>query len=187
MLQNDRKSRTDHAVKSAFLSILGKKRLVDMTISEVAREAGVSRSTFYSRYGNLSNLYISVTKDMLKEAMSKIEGQIIANDPQYPAHETAMQFCDLVRESEYYAPVIKEERFLPTLLEDSTNARNLINELMDKGLDFQQAYTIAIFQMAGVFAVSAMIGCSDRDWPKSRLIVSNLVRSSIDVADNMVE
>ena len=181
MTFEDRKSRTDAAIKQAFLQILSRKRLVEMSISEVAREAHVSRSTIYSRYGNLSNLYVKLMKDMLREAMPK-DAASSPEQREDVAYDTAVRFCEMLRNSSEYAPLVKEERFLPTLLEDSGNARGLIRELMDKGLDFQQAYTVAIFQMGGVFAVGTMAGCKDNDWPKSRAVMEDLVRHTIDDA-----
>ncbi|MBQ1449552.1 MAG: TetR family transcriptional regulator, partial [Eggerthellaceae bacterium] len=45
-------TRTEGAVKEALLALLAKKQLADITVSELSREAHVSRSTFYEHFGN---------------------------------------------------------------------------------------------------------------------------------------
>lgn len=57
-------TRTDGDLKSAFLRVLEKKPLSDMTIAEVVREAHVGRSTFYLHYQNLGELYDEMVREV---------------------------------------------------------------------------------------------------------------------------
>ena len=50
-------TRTEGAVKEALLALLAKKQLADITVSELSREAHVSRSTFYEHFGNPADVY----------------------------------------------------------------------------------------------------------------------------------
>ncbi len=79
-----------------------------------------------------------------------------------------MRFCDFLANPGKYAAVIKESRFIETLLANRNLMRKspLIGTLMDSGLDFQQAYALFVFQMSGCFLSWQTLGVSDRDWPK---------------------
>ena len=46
------RTRTEDAIKGALVRLLAAKPLTQLTIAEVAREAQVSRSTFYQHYNN---------------------------------------------------------------------------------------------------------------------------------------
>ena len=55
-------TKTESAIRSALLSLLAKKTLADITVSELAREAHVSRSTFYEHFGNPADVYDSIVE-----------------------------------------------------------------------------------------------------------------------------
>ena len=59
-------TRTDGAIKEALLALLAKKQLADITVSELSREAHVSRSTFYEHFGNPADVYDAVVRDYIR-------------------------------------------------------------------------------------------------------------------------
>ena len=50
-------TRTEQRIRDALLKLLANKPLADITVSELAREAHVSRSTFYEHFGNPDDVY----------------------------------------------------------------------------------------------------------------------------------
>jgi len=62
-----RNERTQTALKNALVDALKGKRLADVSVSELCGAAGVSRSTFYSNYQNVSNVFKALVADFAKE------------------------------------------------------------------------------------------------------------------------
>lgn len=173
---------SDRKIKEGFLRILAIKRLDYMTVIEVARESHVSRSTFYLRFENLTNVYDALVEDMLNAA-SPINNQIgcsSCRDGSVNAKTTP--FCELVRNNPQFAPLVKEDRFLPTVIRmtDPSHDGSIMREGIDRGLSTQQAYALHVFQMSGCFAASVMSATSDDEWPEVKNAIDDFIRAGID-------
>ena len=175
------RTRTDDDLKSAFLRILEKKPLSDMTIAEVVREAHVSRSTFYLHYQNLGELY----DDMVREVACLVLPLLTRCGCDCEPEKGKKPFCHIVRETNQYTPLFREARFLETILqsEGAAEQSTLIAKLMDRGLDAQQARAVFAFQMSGCFAVSSMLGAKDADWPKIRATLDRYIQGGLDALE----
>ncbi|AIY06751.1 hypothetical protein Plano_2786 [Planococcus sp. PAMC 21323] len=57
--------RTQKMLKSALLQLLNEKELSQLTITEVANQAGCNRVTFYSHYKDLNELLAAIVEDYL--------------------------------------------------------------------------------------------------------------------------
>jgi AcrR family transcriptional regulator len=167
---------TDRKIKEGFLRVLAHKHLEEMTIVEVVAEAKISRSTFYLNYNGLASIYEALVADLLAQT-SAIDSQIDCAS----CKETGTPFCELVRESGKYAPIIKEGRFLPTVLQliEPAQSGNLMHESMERGLDYKQAYALHVFQMSGCFAASIMPDANDEDWPRIKQAIDAFIRAGI--------
>lgn len=93
-------TRTDSDLKSAFLKILEKKPLSDMTIAEVVREAHISRSTFYLHYQNLGELY----DEMVREVACQVLPLLTRCGCNCEPEKGKQPFCHIVREANQYTP-----------------------------------------------------------------------------------
>ena len=49
--------KSKESLMSAMIGLLGKKKLEDLTISEICQEADVNRNTFYSHYSSVRELF----------------------------------------------------------------------------------------------------------------------------------
>lgn len=49
--------KSKESLMSALISLMGKKKLEDLTISEICQEADVNRNTFYSHYSSVRELF----------------------------------------------------------------------------------------------------------------------------------
>ena len=163
-------TRTDSDLKSAFLKILEKKPLSDMTIAEVVREAHISRSTFYLHYQNLGELY----DEMVREVACQVLPLLTRCGCNCEPEKGKQPFCHIVREANQYTPLFRETRFLETILQSE----------MDRGLDAQQARAIFAFQMSGCFAVSSMLGASNADWAKIRATLDRYIQGGLDALES---
>lgn len=170
-----RTDRTTIDIKRAFVTVLGRKPLADITISEVAQEAHVSRSTFYLRYCNLGELY----DDMVRDFSESLVRQTTQTGCTCVADESGKKpLCARVHDGGEYEAVIKEDRFLPTFLRNTSNVEqsSLIAYLMGHGFDFQQASALFLFQTSGCFTVSTMLENSAKDWGKIQQTIDRFIQ-----------
>lgn len=171
-------SRTTIDIKRAFVTILGKKPLADITISEVAQEAHVSRSTFYQRYHNLGELY----DEMVQGFSCSLVPQTTQTGCTCVVDGSGRKpLCARVHQGSEYESVIKEDRFLSTFLRTTSNVEqsSLIAYLMDRGFDFQQASALFLFQTSGCFIVSTMLENSEKDWPKIQQTIDRFIQGGL--------
>lgn len=72
MNQNDRRvKRTKKSIKTAFIELLKKKSIYDVTVYELAELADISRVAFYSHYKDIYDLQEQMEKELFDD-MSKL-------------------------------------------------------------------------------------------------------------------
>lgn len=55
-MEDRRIAKTKQALRDAFVRLLGRKNLADITVSELTREANIDRRTFYLHYNNIYDI-----------------------------------------------------------------------------------------------------------------------------------
>lgn len=67
--------RTKRGIKDAFLELLEKKPIDDITISEIAKVAGVNRKTFYRHYPTKYQIMEDIIDDSLNDLIFELENE----------------------------------------------------------------------------------------------------------------
>ena len=170
-------TRTESAVKEALLSLLAEKPLADVTVSELAREAHVSRSTFYEHFGNPADVYDAVVRDFASD-VSPLMSQVACSDSFRPS---GRPFCSLVREAGSFAPAVKEGRFLDAFLDNrkEMELHDLYGLLTSAGYSQAQAEAICAFQMSGCFAAARSTHATDEEWTQVRAVIDRFILGGI--------
>lgn len=169
-------TRSEGAIKKALLALLGEKPLADVTVSELARKAHVSRSTFYEHFGNPADVYDSLVIDFAQE-VSPIMSQVTCTDGFRPS---GRPFCALVRDAGPLAPAVGEQRFLDAFVSQGTaEQHDLHNILVDAGYTQEQASAIAMFQLSGCFAAARASEGTDADWEETRAAIDRFILGGI--------
>ena len=76
--KNDRRSlKTRKAIKDAFIQLLGKKALQEITVTELAELSDVNRATFYNHYENVRDVLNDIEEDMLNDLKAIMNDQSI--------------------------------------------------------------------------------------------------------------
>ena len=74
MESTDRRIRkTLTTLKSSLLVLLSKKKLAEVTVSELCETADINRTTFYAHYQTVRDLYEEIEKDELEELKKIME------------------------------------------------------------------------------------------------------------------
>ena len=170
-------TRTEGAVKEALLSLLAEKPLADITVSELAGKANVSRSTFYEHFGNPADVYDAVVHDYASDTLP-LMSQITCTDAFKPKGRT---FCSLVREAGAYDPVVRERRFLDAFLgkREGMGQHDLFALLTDAGYTEAQAQAVCSFQMVGCFAAARSSHVSKEEWEQVRGVIDRFILGGI--------
>lgn len=178
-----RESRTDADIKRAFLELLHDKSMNDISVSELARAAKVSRSTFYLHYRGIFDVYESLVEDF-REETSPIVPQLECAGGE--ACGQRRPFCELVRGSGRLQPIVNEEHFLPTFLSNTEMMadHDLYRLLVDAGYTDAQARAVCTFQMSGCFSAAHEGRCGESAWPEIRKVIDMFIRGGVEACLN---
>lgn len=172
-----RSEKSIDAVKGALLRLLVAKRLEDISMSELAREAGVSRSTLYSHFGNVLDVYAVLVVDVAGN-MRSLGTHLHCSDC---VEEGSRPFCQVLREAGDYAPVVRDARFLPmmfALAEQGGIGGGALNLYAQLGMSRLQANALFRFQISGCYAV-ALADVSPGEWDVVQRTLDAFVRGGI--------
>ena len=170
----ERTTRTREDIKRALKTLLGTKRLTEITIAEVSREAGVSRSTYYAHYRNLGDVYEELVLDF------QVDVQTL---PEHFDCETCrgateiVPFCEKIRHAGSYAGVVEDPRFFPTWLAliEGDVRQEYLARLERAGLTRQQALAVFRFHMSGCLAVAQASRESDESWKEIQRVLDEFI------------
>ena len=170
-------TRTDEAVKQALLKLLGEKSLSDVTVSELAREAHVSRSTFYEHFGNPGDVYDALIGDAMGE-IAPLMSQVACSDG---FRHAGKPFCVLVRDAGEMAPAVRDARFLESYLAQNATAgeHDLFALLTEAGYSDVEARAVCRFQMSGCATAARMTSAAEEEWERIRAVIDRFILGGI--------
>ena len=76
--------KTKRAIKEAFAKLLTQKDINDVTISDIAAEAGINRKTFYNYYGGIYEVVGEIEDDIVRLIDKEVTGIGFQNSLQSP-------------------------------------------------------------------------------------------------------
>lgn len=162
-------------IEEAMLSLLREKPLSSISVSELCAAAPASRSTFYSNFANVDELYRSLARGLLLQTAAlrtqlKHGGSSSEAQPSRP-------LCAIIRDPGKYKGLIEDERFLQTVLDicQSDLSEVALGLYRDACDDPQAARTLFLFQMTGCISAAKSFG-ADEDWEAARENLDAFIR-----------
>jgi len=170
-------TRTDEAVKRALLKLLEEKPLSAVTVSELAREAHVSRSTFYQHFGNPGDVYDALIGDAMG-AIAPLMSQVACSDG---FQHKGKPFCALVRDAGEMAPAVRDARFLDAYLarDQAAGEHDLFVLLRDVGYSEVEARAVCSFQMSGCATAARTTRVAEEEWGRVRAVIDRFILGGI--------
>lgn len=165
------------AIREALLRLLVARRLDDITMSELARMAGVSRSTLYAHFGNVQEAYLALVGEFLA-GLRSLGAHLHCGDCGASGERP---FCVALRDAGPYAPVVRDARFLPTLFalaEEGGLAGGMLDAFLGLGMSRLQAEALFRFQMSGCYAV-ALSEVPDGEWEVVQRTLDAFIRGGM--------
>lgn len=177
MARDIRNDRTEKAIVNGLLKVLEKKRFADISVSEVARAAQVSRSTFYAHFSGLDEVFSFAVRSLL-ERTRKLNVQLRCASCENPA--PGVPFCVQIRESTPFRALIEDPQFLPAYLELMRSGETdvIAEELTAAGMEPLIVDAIIRFQMSGCYAVSTSLRDSE-NWGQVQAALDTFIRGGL--------
>ena len=190
--KHNEKSR--EATKDAFLALLAEKPFGSISMTDVARRSGISRSTLYLHFPNLQEMFEACVKDFLSESCtlknqlrSQLSPQSKTQPVEQPASnrcdscESGRPFCEMVRHAGKYQPLVNDPQFLPAAMEqflETGEGKRVVDDYIAMGIDLGRARILATFQMTGCFTV-ATTEQENEDWLPIRKTIDTFILGGI--------
>jgi len=185
MANNDapkRNDRTKRDIKRALLELLASKPLDSITMSELAREAQVSRSTLYQHYNNTYDAYEDIVRGF-HDDVSPIMSEAACFDGIEPPG--TRPFCDLIRDEEHRA-IVGMPGFLDTYMQHMDTAGNneFISALASAGYRHEICEALSVFQMNGCFNAAKKYGHDEALWREVREAIDTFICGGLSACQN---
>ncbi len=170
--------RSEERMQHALLTLLQHKPLANIGVTELAREAQVSRATFYAHYENVNDVY----EQLVQRFMSNIQEFDEHFDCAGGAKNCSSQpYCERIREADEYVGVARDPRFFTAMMafiEESENF-SLKERLIEAGIPKDIARALTLFQMSGCHALATSDRTSNADWSQVRQAVDRFIEGGV--------
>ena len=181
-----RSARTREDIKRALLVVLKGKSLAEASIAEVARAAGISRTTFYTHYGCLPDVYDELVLAFQRDIQTLHEHLDCVTCRKC---QELVPLCEKVLHPGDYKPVLAEPQFMGTLFRVSkgTAMKDYEEKLMESGLSRLQAEAIVAFQTFGCISTAQSHLGKSGDWEDVKQALDAFIAGGLEAVGKMGE
>ncbi len=174
-MSDKRTEATRAAIGDAVLHLLESKQLSEITVADISRQAGISRSTFYAHYPNPQGAYRALMAEFAAETQT-LPMQLKTGDCTDCASK-ALPFCDAISRSPKWRAFVRDPLFLETFFEVAENAINPETAVMYRKLEISEKEALALnrFQISGCYHAALTYGESDK-WAQMRGMIDEFIR-----------
>lgn len=149
--ENQRVLLTKRLLKEGLLKMLLYKDLEKINVSELCREAGINRATFYK--------YYSIPRDVLRDVEKDMAGQLRGLAPEMMTKETAAAYltdvCEYLYERRELIRILlrsnTEEELLRTISETNRRFWSRFGQNRDHELDENSAKLMVTYFSSGAY------------------------------------
>ncbi len=175
--------RSEERIQDALAALLKKKGLAQIGVSELAREANVSRATFYAHYDNVHEAY----EQLVGRAMERVQ----SFDEHFACSQCSgkaqnLPYCERIRTEGELEGVLKDPSFFSVMMEQMTESgsSSLENRLRERGVARDVAGALMLFQMSGCHAVALSPFAERTDWHRIRTAIDRFIEGGLAAVGN---
>lgn len=141
--------RTKKAIKTALFRIMEDKDISSITISELSKQAGVNRRTFYMHYRNITDILDEIEGDLV-EALGQLVKRFDATDLRKSTYDLFIGLNDLITvEFDYYFHLVRVD--MRGML--SSRLKSVIKTSTDQLLERVSSHNTAASKVVSSFIV----------------------------------
>ena len=172
--------RCEERIQKALLRLLASKSLTDIGVSELSREANVSRATFYSHYDNVGDVFDQLVQQALSDVQTfeerfSCEGKSCRNSNQ----SDRVTYCEQIRSKGEWSSVTKDPRFFHSMLSLMKSTEPLSYDSANLGIPRHASEALRLFQMSGCHAVATSKFAQQEDWPMIRELIDAFIEGGL--------
>ena len=136
--------KSKESLMSAMIGLLGKKKLEDLTISEICQEADVNRNTFYSHYSSVRELFEEMNGKYMEALFASAK---VFDEPNDSTIKNLVNVLDKMKEKGNLTKIIFSEsnsiKHLNTLLQ-ILFPTSIIDNLKIENLSLEECHAFLI-------------------------------------------
>ena len=147
---NSRYKLSSEKIETAFLTLILNKKYEEINISQVCKQAGINRSTFYCHYDDINDLIIKIENRFAKATAA------IFNYGERQTHEAFVEMFTFIRDNKYFYKAFLSIPYA-TLAEHNTQI-NILKHI-GSNTDIDKSKTMSIFYRASFFGAGIKEMC----------------------------
>lgn len=147
---NARYKMNSEKIETAFLTLILNHKYEDISISEVCKQAGINRSTFYCHYDDINDLIIKIESRFAKSMAN------IFNYGERQTHQAFIDMFNFIKENKYFYKAFLNIPYA-TLAETNTKIAVLKNIGEHSSID--KSNKIGLFYRASFFGAGIKEMC----------------------------
>jgi AcrR family transcriptional regulator len=160
---------TEEIIKDALLTLLKKKNYMDITITDICRQACISRGTFYSHFKNIREIIDLLFDDALKQ-IGNIPLQTLCH-PLDNSNE-GLPLCGFLRKNKRYQPLFFSDQLYIYAVQRTVASlrKGFLSVMKDKtDLDEDLLEDLLYYQIMGCMSICKRhINVSDDEWNRRK-------------------
>lgn len=195
--EDQRSRRTRGCIKDAMLALLASCDFNELSVSELCREAGVTRSTFYRHFANLSEVVDELVDDCFETSRSGARsggpGGMLDNTRRVAAmtepdelrtHEGLLPACQRLANDDKYLPLLMDESLAEHVIRRIYQAEveNSVPLYMGRGgLTRQEAELMYLRDLYGTFFLNRALRWRKDDlWYRMHILATRATLCALD-------
>ena len=147
---NQRYKLSSEKIETAFLTLILNHKYEDITTSQICKQAGVNRSTFYCHYDDINDLIIKIEAKFAKSMAT------IFNFGERQTHEAFIEMFRFIKENKYFYKAFLN---IPYATLAETNIKIDVLKNIGKNAKIDKSKTMAIFYRASFFGAGIKEMC----------------------------
>lgn len=178
--------KTKAAIEEALLELMEQKPFDSIGMSEIAEKAGISRSTLYSHYSNLQDAFVDLVISFHESLQPLTTHLKCSGCEQELQTGTRVPYCRALRNAGRFAPLIKDSRYLPSMLRATSEGligTKTLKPYLDAGLSEDMARRMYTFQMSACYS-AAMSVPEDEDWSSVQSTIDRFIAGGLNALRN---
>lgn len=168
-------------ISRALLEMLEANALERIKVVDLCAWAQVSRTTFYAHYSNVDDVYRTLVRELVLST-SAIRPQLRCTS--CAGGHAKRPLCEQVREGGAYHALLKEDRFMRTLLDVSIEEFNEAALAVFSGAceSREVAFALFSFQIAGCIGAAKAVPATT-DWTAAKRALDTFIRGGLSAVE----
>lgn len=170
----------EERIQNALAELLSTKALADVSVSELSREANVSRATFYAHYDNVSDVFDQLVVRTLSDVRT-FEDRFQC-DGQACRESDGVPYCERIRfrDEEPWGDIARDARFFPSMISLLSNTEPPAFDAASLNVSRGVAEALRLFQMSGCHAVATSEFAQKDYWPIVREVLDIFIEGGLE-------